>query len=182
MLALLGMGARLKRIAREQGLSHVHVHSCADSANIAMLAERLGGPGYSLTLHGPTLEGYGPNQRQVAPCAFATIISRLLAGVVNRELAGDAPDIINIAPMRRRSGPDQAPRPVAAPAPGDPVRIFNCGRLNAVKGHDLIETVRQLREQGLDARLEIAGEDEQGGLGYHRHLTALIADKGLGMR
>ncbi|MFD2440096.1 hypothetical protein ACFSS8_08430 [Paracoccus kondratievae] len=43
MLALLGMGARLKRIAREQGWSHIHVHSCADSANIAMFAERLGG-------------------------------------------------------------------------------------------------------------------------------------------
>ena len=182
MLALLGMGARLKRIAREQGWNHVHVHSCADSANIAMLAERLGGPSYSLTLHGPTLEGYGPNQRQKWRHArFATIISRLLAGVVNRELAGDAPDIINIAPMGVDLDQIRRRAPWQPPAPGDPVRIFSCGRLNAVKGHDhLIETVRQLREQGLDARLEIAGEDEQGGLGYHRHLTALIADKGLG--
>lgn len=181
MLALLGMGARLKRIAREQGWRHVHVHSCADSANIAMLAERLGGPSYSLTLHGPTLEGYGPNQRQKWRHArFATIISHLLAGVVDRELAGDAPEIINIAPMGVDLAQIRRCAPWQPPAPGAPIRIFSCGRLNAVKGHDhLIETVRQLRERGHDIRLEIAGEDEQGGSGYHRHLQALIDDKGL---
>ena len=182
MLALLGMGARLKRIAREQGWHHVHVHSCADSANIAMFAERLGGPGYSLTLHGPTLEGYGPNQPQKWRHArFATIISRLLAGVVDRELAGSKPRIINIAPMGVDLDQIRRAAPWQPPAPGAPLRIFSCGRLNAVKGHDhLIETVRLLREQGIDARLEIAGEDEQGGSGYHRYLAALIAEKGLG--
>lgn len=189
MLALLGMGARLKRIAREQGLSHVHVHSCADSANIAMLAERLGGPSYSLTLHGPTLEGYeqmlegyGPNQRQKWRHArFATIISRLLADVVDRELAQDAPAIINIAPMGVDLDKISRHAPWQPPAPDGPVRIFSCGRLNVVKGYDrLLETIRQLREQGLDARLEIAGEDEKGGSGYHRKLQALIHDLGLG--
>ena len=181
MLALLGMGARLKRIAREQGWNHVHVHSCADSANIAMLAERLGGPSYSLTLHGPTLEGYGPNQRQKWRHArFATIISRLLAGVVDRELAGDAPEIINIAPMGVDLEQIKRSTPWRPPAPGGPVRIFSCGRLNAVKGHDhLIESVSILRDQGIDARLEIAGEDEQGGSGYHRQLQALIDAKSL---
>ncbi|KGJ04577.1 Glycosyltransferase involved in cell wall bisynthesis [Paracoccus halophilus] len=181
MLGLLAMGARLKRIARENGWSHIHVHSCADSANIAMFAERLGGPGYSLTLHGPTLEGYGPNQPQKWRHArFATIISRLLAGVVERELAGSRPDIINIAPMGvdldqiRRSAPWQPP------APNEPLRIFSCGRLNAVKGHDhLLETLRLLRDQGIEARLEIAGEDEQGGTGYRKYLEGLIAEKDL---
>ena len=182
MLALLGMGARLKRIAREQGWNHVHVHSHADSANIAMLAQRLGGPSYSLTLHGPTLDDNGPNQRQKWRHArFATVISRLLAGVVDRELAGDTPEIINIAPMGVDLDQIRRRAPWQPPAPGGPLRIFSCGRLNGVKGHDnLIETIRQLREQGLDARLEIAGEDEQGGLGYRRKLQALIDAKGLG--
>ena len=181
MLGLLLMGARLKRIAREQGWNHVHVHSCADSLNIAMLAERLGGPSYSLTLHGPTLEGYGPNQRQKWRHAkFATIISRLLTRVAQQQIGSDLPGFVNLAPMGvdlsqiRRSAPWQPP------APGGPVRIFSCGRLNAVKGHDhLIETVRQLREQGIDAHLEIAGEDEQGGSGYRQHLEGIIRQKGL---
>lgn len=182
MLAFVAMAARLKRIAREQGWNHVHVHSCADSANIAMLAQRLGGPSYSLTLHGPTLEGYGPNQRQKWRHArFATIISQLLLGVAQRDIGSDLPAVVSVAPMgvdltqiRRRT-------PWQPPAPGGPVRIFSCGRLNAVKGHDhLVRTIEILRAQGIDARLEIAGEDEQGGDGYHRHMDALIAEKGLG--
>lgn len=181
MLALLGMGARLKRIAREQSWRHVHVHSCADSANIAMFAERLGGPSYSLTLHGPTLEGYGPNQPQKWRHArFATIISRLLAGVVDRELAGSRPDIINIAPMGVDLDQIRRGAPWQPPAPGEALRLFSCGRLNAVKGHDhLIETVRLLHERGIPATLEIAGEDEQGGSGYRKHLESLIQAKSL---
>lgn len=182
MLALLAMGARLKRIAREQGWNHVHVHSCADSLNIAMLAERLGGPSYSLTLHGPTLEGYGPNQRQKWRHArFATIISRLLTEVARRDIGPDLPKVVNIAPMGVDLSHIRRTTPWQPPAPGEALRIFSCGRLNAVKGHDhLIRSVELLRAQGIDARLEIAGEDEQGGSGYHRHLDALIADKGLG--
>ncbi|WP_347267100.1 exopolysaccharide biosynthesis GT4 family glycosyltransferase EpsE [Paracoccus sp. (in: a-proteobacteria)] len=182
MLGLLAMGARLRRIARAQGWQHIHVHSCADSANIAMLCERLGGPGYSLTLHGPTLDGYGPNQRQKWRHArFVTIISRLLEGVAAREIGADRPAVVNVAPMGVDLDQIRRARPWQPPAAGAPLRLFSCGRLNAVKGHDhLIATVALLRAQGIDARLEIAGEDEQGGSGYHRHLDALIAGKGLG--
>jgi len=182
MLALVAMGARLKRIAREEGWDHIHVHSCADSANVAMLAQRLGGPGYSLTLHGPTLEGYGPNQRQKWRHArFATIISRLLTGVAEREIGPDLPPVVNIAPMGVDLDQIRRSTPWQPPAPGEPLRIFSCGRLNAIKGHDhLIETVAMLREQGIDARLEIAGEDELGGSGYRQHhLEGLIARMGL---
>nr|WP_279577927.1 exopolysaccharide biosynthesis GT4 family glycosyltransferase EpsE [Paracoccus versutus] len=181
MLALLAMGARLKRIARQQGWNHIHVHSCADSANIAMFAERLGGPGYSLTLHGPTLEGYGPNQWQKWRHArFATIISQLLTQVAEREIGADRPAVINVAPMGVDLDQIRRQAPWQPPAPGEPLRIFSCGRLNAVKGHDhLIQTVALLRARGIDTRLEIAGEDEQGGTGYHRQLDALIAEKGL---
>ena len=182
LLALMAMGARLKRMAREGGWTHVHVHSCADSANIAMFAERLGGPSYSLTLHGPTLEGYGPNQRQKWRHArFGTIISRLLMGVAQREIGPDLPAVVNIAPMGVDLAQIRRTAPWQPPAPGEPLRIFSCGRLNAVKGHDhLIRSIEILRAQGIDARLEIAGEDEQGGSGYHRQIDALIAEKGLG--
>jgi len=182
MLGLLAMAARLKMIARERGWDHVHVHSCADSANIAMLAQRLGGPSYSLTLHGPTLEGYGPNQRQKWRHArFATIISRLLAGVATREIGPDLPAVVNIAPMGVDLSQIRRSHPWHPPAPGKPLRLFSCGRLNAIKGHDhLVETVALLRARGIDTHLEIAGEDEQGGSGYHRELQALIAAKGLG--
>ena len=60
-LALLG--ASLARISKRRHWDHLHVHSCADAAHIAMFARILGGVPYSLTLHGP-LSDYGPNQRQ----------------------------------------------------------------------------------------------------------------------
>ncbi|UXU75164.1 MULTISPECIES: exopolysaccharide biosynthesis GT4 family glycosyltransferase EpsE [unclassified Paracoccus (in: a-proteobacteria)] len=181
MLALLAMGARLAGIARDRGWTHVHVHSCADSANIAMFAQRLGGPSYSLTLHGPTLDGYGPNQRQKWRHArFATIISRLLLGVAQREIGPDLPPVVLVAPMGVDLAQIRRAAPWQPPAPGTPLRVFSCGRLNAVKGHDhLIRTIQILRDQGIDARLEIAGEDEQGGSGYRRQLEALIAQAGL---
>ncbi|MFT4014728.1 MAG: hypothetical protein QM682_15305 [Paracoccus sp. (in: a-proteobacteria)] len=159
ILGLLAMGARLKRIARKEGWGHIHVHSCADSLNIAMLAERLGGPSYSLTLHGPTLEGYGVNQRQKWRHArFATIISRLLTSLARREIGDDLPGFVNLAPMGVELSQIRRASPWQPPQPGGPARIFSCGRLNAIKGHDhLIRSVEFLRAQGIDAQPEIAG-------------------------
>src|SRR5699024_6318997 len=105
---------------------------------------------------------------------FATIISRVLMREAERHIGADLPPVINLAPMGvdldqiRRSAPWQAPEAAG------PIRIFSCGRLNAVKGHDhLVDVISLLRDRGLDVRLEIAGEDEQGGSGYRRELEAL---------
>jgi len=49
-----------------------------------------------------------------------------------------------------------------------------------VKGHKyLIETVELLRNRGFDVRLQIAGEDEQGGSGYRKELEKIIEDKSM---
>ena len=62
----------------------------------------------------------------------------------------------------------------------DPLRLFSCGRLNYVKGHqDLIRAVRILRDQGIDVVLEIAGEDDVGGSGYRKILEVLVTELGL---
>ncbi|MEL6266299.1 MAG: glycosyltransferase [Pseudomonadota bacterium] len=52
--AYLAEAAALKRVAAETGATHVHTHFSSNSAAVALLAERLGGPGYSFTAHGPT--------------------------------------------------------------------------------------------------------------------------------
>jgi glycosyltransferase involved in cell wall biosynthesis len=80
---------------------------------------------------------------------------------------------VDLGVMRRRS-------PYAAWPGHGACRIFSCGRLNPVKGHTfLIEAVRLLRERGIDAQLEIAGEDEAGGDGYRRVIEAGAAERGL---
>ncbi|MGD1278309.1 MAG: exopolysaccharide biosynthesis GT4 family glycosyltransferase EpsE [Tepidisphaeraceae bacterium] len=161
LLALVFVGAELAALARRRNWAHVHVHSAADSANIALFAHLIGRISYSLALHGP-LEDYGPNQRaKWSHAAFGIVITQKLLEQLRTGLAGALPPVIDLAPMGvdasgfRRAGPYQ---------PWDgrgPFRIFCCGRLNPCKGHDdLIRAVALLRQEGIDAILRIAGADD----------------------
>jgi colanic acid/amylovoran biosynthesis glycosyltransferase len=47
--AALLCGAALLGYAQRHGLGHIHVHSCANAALIAVFSRRMGGPSYSLT-------------------------------------------------------------------------------------------------------------------------------------
>lgn len=171
---------RLVDHARREGIDHVHAHSCGRAALIAALAFRMGGPRYSLTLHGP-LEDYGPGQRyKWRHAAFATIITEKLRAKAETELAGYLPPRIAVQAMGVDTGRLSRDTPWQPPRPGEPLRIMSCGRLNQVKGHqDLLQAIRMLRDAGHDARLVIAGEDDAGGTGYRRVIEARIAELGL---
>lgn len=180
LAALILIAAKLVRIAEAESWNHVHVHSCADSANIALLASMLAPLTYSLTLHGPTLEGYGPNQAQKwkhARWGFA--VSRKLLADLRKKLPGSLPAVLGVAPMGVNMDVIKREKPYE-PWTGGPCRIFCCGRLNLIKGHVyLIETVSILKSRGFAVFLQIAGEDETGGNGYRRELVEIIRDKGL---
>ena len=60
LLALVFVAGKLAGLARKKGWSHIHVHSCANAASIALFNSIITGCNYSMTLHGPTLEVYGP--------------------------------------------------------------------------------------------------------------------------
>ena len=171
---------RLVDHARREGIDHVHAHSCGRAALIAALAFRMGGPRYSLTLHGP-LKDYGPGQRyKWRHAAFATIITEKLRAEAETELAGYLPSRIAVQAMGVDTGRLSRDTPWQPPRPGEPLRIMSCGRLNQVKGHqDLLQAIRMLRDAGHDARLVIAGEDDAGGTGYRRVIEARIAELGL---
>ena len=177
------LARRLVRIAAEERLDHLHVHSCGRAALIAMLARRMGGPPYSITLHGP-MQDYGAGQRfKWRAAEFATIITRKLRAEVEADLAGSLPPRMAIQSMGVDTGRFRRSTPYVPAEPGGPVRIFCCGRLHVVKGHQfLIRAVAELAGRGIDARLTIAGEDEQGGAGFHRELDALIAELGVADR
>jgi len=179
LLGLAAMGAKLASLARERGWEHVHAHSCADAAHVAMFAHLLSGLPYSITLHGP-LQDYGPNQPEKWRHAkFAIVITRKLLGEVETQLRGSLPGRVEIAPMGVDVQKFVRRGPYAAWDGRGPLRLFSCGRLNPCKGHgDAIAAVGLLRARGIDARLEIAGEDEQGGAGFHRALAADVAATG----
>jgi colanic acid/amylovoran biosynthesis glycosyltransferase len=174
LLGLMIVGAEVAYLARRGQWQHLHVHSCADSANIALFANLISGLPYSLTLHGP-LGDYGPNQAQKwSNAKMGIVITQTLFEEVNQALAGYLPPQVAIAPMGVNTGVFQ--RTIAyQPWEQGPIRLFSCGRLNPCKGHaDLIEAIVLLHQQGIAATLEIAGEDEQGGTGYRQTLEALI--------
>lgn len=180
LVTLAFIGARLAHLGRSRGWKHLHVHSCADSANIALFAFLLSGLPYSLTLHGP-LGDYGGNQKEKWRHAkFAIVITRHLLEQVSSTLKGSLPPRVKVAPM----GVDLETFSRSVPyRPWDgqePCRIFSCGRLHPGKGHaNLITAVSALRREGVAIRLDIAGEDEQGGTGYRRELEKHIAALGL---
>ncbi|EIE51488.1 glycosyl transferase family 1 [Salipiger aestuarii] len=169
----LSAAQALKTLAAKRQLDHIHVHSCGRAALIAALCRKLGGPPYSLTLHGP-LSDYGPGQRfKWSGAAFATIITHKLLQEMRDALPGALPARVYVRPMGVDTDILKRTTPYRAPEKGRPVQLFSCGRLNVVKGHqDLMSAVRQLLDQGVDVRLEIAGEDDAGGDGFRKELEA----------
>lgn len=183
LAALALAGAELAAVARRGGWHHVHVHSCGDSAWVALFAHLLTGLRYSLTAHGP-LEDYGGGQdAKWSRAEFGLVITRRLRDEIELELGGNLPTDMAIAPMG--VDPEHFTRrtPYRAWTPGTTARIFSCGRLNPSKGHDdLVRALALLVETGRDVELVIAGEDEHGGAGYRRRLEEFIATSGMADR
>jgi glycosyltransferase involved in cell wall biosynthesis len=180
ILICAGAARHLLHETRARGISHVHAHSCGRAALICALANRMGGLSYSVTLHGP-LQDYGVGQPfKWRHASYATIITKKLLAEVQATLGPDLPKRVLVQPMgvdTERFCPTQ---PYQAPTPNAPLRLFSCGRLNRVKGHqDLMQAVALLTEKGLNVQLEIAGEDDTGGHGYHQILAAQIVELGL---
>ena len=171
---------RLLRACKTRGIAHVHVHSCGRAALLAAMARAMGGPNYSLTLHGP-LSDYGTAQGvKWRNAAFATIITRKLLAEMRADLPDDLPERLMIQPMGVNTDVLSPAGPYQPVADGETLRLFSCGRLNIVKGHqDLMEAVKLLRDRGRDVTLAIAGEDDAGGTGYRHVLEAKIGELGL---
>ncbi|MDJ0730412.1 MAG: glycosyltransferase family 4 protein [Crocosphaera sp.] len=180
LLAFVFIGAELSYLARKHEWQHIHVHSCANSANIAMFAFLLSGLTYSLTLHGP-LSDYGSNQEQKWKYAtFAIVITQKLYDEVKKTLDGYLPKHLGIAPMGVDPSVFQRTIPYQPWETQKTCHIFSCGRLNPCKGHaDLIEAIAMVKQEGIDIELKIAGEDEQGGEGYHKQLDKLVQELNL---
>jgi glycosyltransferase involved in cell wall biosynthesis len=175
LLAFMLVGAEVSSIAKRQHWNHLHVHSCANSANVALFASLISGLPYSITLHG-SLEDFGLNQAQKwSKAKFGIVITQKLYKEMHQALSGNLPQQVAIAPMGVNASVFQRTHRYLPWDEQTNCQIFSCGRLNHSKGHaDLIEAIALLRQQGIPATLEIAGEDEQGGTGYRKELESLI--------
>src|SRR5690606_22043573 len=134
---------------------------------------------YSLTLLA-SMEGYGPNQHlKWRDASFAVVMSEKLLAEGKATLGDAIPKHIAIGPMGVDLDEAKRTTPYVPWNPGQPCRIYGCGRLHPVKGHDiLIRAVAELRRKGIDVRLEIAGAEIFDD-GYREQLLALVEREGL---
>lgn len=179
-LIFIPIAGKLAWLARTHGLSHVHVHSCGNAANIALFASILSGITYSVALLGQ-LEDFGPNQEQKwQHAAFAFVMSQQLLNSVKDELKDFLPKEIRVAPVGVNLDEIKRETPYIPWQEGSQCRIYTCGRLNVAKGQKyLIEAIKLLRQRGFDVRLQIAGEDSKGGNDYRKELERFIAEQSM---
>lgn len=181
MVLSLPLAVKLLRECARRGITHVHAHSCGRTALIAALANRIGPLDYSVALHGP-LEDYGTLQEfKWRRAAFATVITEKLKREVTEFMPDDVPERTVIQAMGVDLDKLSRTKPYEAFQDGGTLKIFSCGRLHFVKGHQtIIDAVGLLSDRGLDIEVKIAGEDDQQGDGFHRDLQAQIDRLGVG--
>jgi colanic acid/amylovoran biosynthesis glycosyltransferase len=142
--------------ARTNRLDHIHVHSCADAAQLAAMCRLLGGPPYSLTLHGD-LPVYGSDHAQkMRPAAFVSAVTRQLRDqiVTNVGLPESRVPVIWMGVDTERF----RPQPRGESSARASLELVTVARLNHTKGHRFaLAAVRQVRDEGLDVRYTIAG-------------------------
>ncbi|WP_299819391.1 glycosyltransferase [uncultured Jannaschia sp.] len=167
--------ARVVELCREAGAIHAHAHFGTNSAAIARLARLLGGPRYSVTVHGPE-EFDAPRalslDDKIRDSAFTVGVSQFGRSQLCRWAdLGDWPRLAVIH-CGIEPDPDAAP----APSPDGPLRLVSIGRFVEQKGQMvLIQALARIRDQHPDAHLVLLGDGP-----LRPDLERAIAEAGLG--
>jgi colanic acid/amylovoran biosynthesis glycosyltransferase len=155
LYGLLTAAIDLVQWASHQRIGHVHGHSCANSAHVLALAHRLGGPSYSLTLHGD-LDVYGGDHRsKMKDAAFICAVGSHLSRQI-QEKAGITDVIVTCMGVKTqeltRLGKDRS-------YISGKVHVVTVARLHPAKGHlHALAAVHRAHQAGLKIHYTIAGE------------------------
>lgn len=163
-LAYLAEACCILRWIRASGATHVHAHFGTNSAEVAMLVHALGGPPYSITIHGPEefdKAGALHLGAKVARSAFTAVVSSYGRSQLFRWVApADWPKVKVV-----RCGLDSTFH-AATPHPQPPTapRLVCVGRLCEQKGQLLlIEAAAHLARRGVRFDLVFVGDGEMRG-------------------
>jgi glycosyltransferase involved in cell wall biosynthesis/GT2 family glycosyltransferase len=159
-LAYLLEACCVRRELERARVQHLHAHFGTNSAAVARLSRLLGGPTYSLTIHGPD-EFDAPLglslAEKVADSAFTVAISHFCAAQLTRWVQPEHWDRIRIARCSVDADFMQDPRPI----PGESRMLVCVGRLSAQKAQlHLIDAAAHLAARGVDFELVLAGDGE----------------------
>jgi colanic acid/amylovoran biosynthesis glycosyltransferase len=173
-LAHTYLGAYYALLLEERRVRHIHVHHGYFSSWVGMIAARLLGISFSMTLHGSDLLVHRAYlDVKLKQCLFCTTVSEF-----NRQFLLDHyPEIAANKIVVRRIGVDLTEEGVAPP-PGrkaNPFVLLAVGRLHAVKDHAfLVRACQILKHRGMRFLCLIAGEGVE-----RAELEKLIAELGL---
>jgi len=155
-LGLLLCAADLFDHARRRRLEHIHAHSCADAAHLVALCRVLGGPPYSLMLHGD-LAVYGRDHASKMErasfvfCAGPHLVEQIVDGAhypADRVI----PSWMGIDTDRFVDAGARGYRPRV-------LHLITVARLDECKGHRFaLAALRALVDRGVDARYTLVGE------------------------
>lgn len=159
---LIPCAADLLHHCRGLNVSHLHVHSCADAAHLAALCHILGGPSYSLTLHGD-LDVYGRDH--ASKMRRATFVSAVTASLQEEVLARVGLEEDRVPVIWMGVDTDRFIDSLERRYDANRLHVVTVARLNVTKGHAVgLECVRRLVDEGLDIRYTLAGEGPHRGI------------------
>lgn len=173
LLVLVPTAMALVHSARHNGLSHLHIHSCANAAHLGVLGDILDDLPYSLTLHGD-LAVYGTDHAaKMARARFVNPVTHPLQKSLQETIGPGRPypviwmgvDTDRFRPVRSGSPRD----------PATPLRALTVARLNEKKGHlYFLRAMAQLKTEGITFDYRIAGDGP-----FRSEIEAEIAKLGL---
>jgi glycosyltransferase involved in cell wall biosynthesis len=175
--SLLVEALHLLKRTRELGIQHVHVHFATDSAVVALLMNRLGGPSYSITAHAKDI------YRETVDFRFLDVLVRNSAFVVtvcdaNRRWMAERLSDEAMAKVRKLYNGIDLSTFKADGSQREPNHVLGVGRLVEKKGfHILIEALAMLLAKGVDLEASIIGDGDQ-----KQRIEELIAARGIGAR
>jgi glycosyltransferase involved in cell wall biosynthesis len=175
-LAHTWLGACYAVMLQGRGVDHIHVHHGYFGSWIAMVAARLLGISFSMTLHGSDLLLHGVYlDTKLKYCESCVVISNFNRRFILDRFPEIDPKKIRVA----RLGVDP-PLAGTASCGADPLvqntfNLLTVGRLHKVKNHEfLVQACARFRDIGFDFQCAIAGEGPE-----RERLELLISRNGL---
>jgi len=165
------LGAYYALLLQKRGVNHIHVHHGYFGSWIAMVAARLLGVSFSLTLHGSDLLVKGAYlDAKLKNCRFCITISEYNRRYILEHFPWIDPAKIIVSRLGVDAMVPAESAEKACRSEHQTLTLLAVGRLHTVKDHAfLARACARLRDRGLDFKCVIAGEGPE-----RRRLESLI--------